>query len=125
MSTIIQRQEPWLTEDANKILSQIVLEGKNLSVFEYGSGASSIWFSKQKNINQIVSIEHDLDWYSKIHTQIKPTHLYLLKQMPYNNAINSFGLFDIILVDGRNRAKAVVDEVKKTFIDANGSSTCL
>jgi len=59
------RTEPWLTEEANRILDLIIQNGKNLRVFEYGMGASTIWFLKQKNVALLHSVEHD-PWQQKL-----------------------------------------------------------
>jgi len=105
---MIERTEPWLTEAANKILEQYVKTHKNIDVFEFGSGASTVWFSKQKNVNYLVSVEHDEKWYEEvIQYNQKPDAALLQTQLPYNSVINMFGLFDIILVDGRNRVKCI------------------
>lgn len=108
MPTNVLRAEPWLTETANKMLEEIIAIGKNLSVFEFGAGASTIWFSKQTNITHLVSVEHDEKWRMEVALkQQSATSILIHMQQPYNTAIDSFGLFDIILVDGRNRVKCI------------------
>lgn len=108
---MIERKEPWLTEDANKILAHLVDTHKDLTVFEFGSGASTIWFSKQKNIKQLVSCEHNKEWNEKVWMHVNRAKLdfYYLRDLPYNNIIKDFkfNTFDIILVDGRNRVKCI------------------
>jgi predicted O-methyltransferase YrrM len=105
---MIDRTEPWLTEDANKILTELVNKGKNLSVFEFGSGASTIWFSKQENVNVVISVEHDMDWWNQVGLiRNKDKAIIHLENQPYNHLIDRYGLFDIILVDGRNRVKCI------------------
>ena len=107
------RTEPWLTEEANRILDLIIQNGTNLRVFEYGMGASTIWFLKQKNVALLHSVEHDPEWYdfiSKEATRALPNAkkvALMRRDQPYHNAIDEAGRFDrkydIILVDGRNR----------------------
>jgi predicted O-methyltransferase YrrM len=101
------RTEPWLTEEANVILQKIIDNGKDLRIFEYGMGASTIWFLKQKNVKLLHSVEHDPEWFNYIKeeavelSKTKETSLILADQ-PYHNSITNIQ-FDIILVDGRNR----------------------
>ena len=102
---------PWLTAES------VVLLGKLLrtqdSVLEFGSGRSTIWFARRCGI--IVSVEHDLDWFKKVSSQIKqfsnvdfrhakleapaghvPPYLSLLDEFPDES-------FDVLVNDGRLR----------------------
>lgn len=55
---------PWLTFEAIDILKGLDLHNKR--VFEYGSGGSTLfWLDKGA---QVVSIEHDRDWYQRVRT---------------------------------------------------------
>lgn len=109
---IIERTEPWLTEHANQILEQYVNSHKNLHVLEFGSGASTVWFSKQPNIELFVSVEHDEQWSGAVALkQHSSTACLMTLQRPYNNAIDRFGLFDIILIDGRDRVKCIKSSI--------------
>jgi predicted O-methyltransferase YrrM len=115
------RTEPWLTEEANVILQKIIDNGKNLRIFEYGMGASTIWFAKQPSVEYIYSVEHEQEWFDEI-TRLMPSNAkstihvtLMLKKMPYNNAIESAvpqRPFDIILVDGRNRNLCIQSSIK-------------
>ncbi|HPD56835.1 MAG TPA: hypothetical protein P5294_06675 [Smithellaceae bacterium] len=53
---------PWLTPDANKILS-LWLKKTDVG-FEYGSGRSTLWFAKR--VRHLISVEHNLFWFKKI-----------------------------------------------------------
>lgn len=53
---------PWLTFEAMDLLKELDLHNKR--VFEYGSGGSTLfWLDKGA---QVVSIEHDRDWYQRM-----------------------------------------------------------
>jgi len=108
------RTEPWLTEEANVILQKIIDNGKNLRIFEYGMGASTIWFLNQKNVALLHSVEHDYQWFDFISieaTRALPNAkkvALMHRDQPYHNAIEGaegfrMQYYDIILVDGRNR----------------------
>lgn len=135
---MIERTEPWLTEAANEKLKSIINNGKNLHVFEYGSGASTIWFCKQPNVERIYSVEHDKKWLKELAQHLTPElakkAVFFMGETPYHYAIcwatenikiesevklstgtrlriacsqKPEGIFDIILVDGRNRVKCI------------------
>ena len=57
---------PWMTFDAIYFLRKHL--NKNMNVFEYGSGGSSIFFCK--SANSVVTVEHDMDWYRLVKKKI-------------------------------------------------------
>lgn len=83
---------------------------KKLSVFEYGSGASSLFFAKR--VQEVTSIEHDVQWYEQVKKMLKGVenvvliHLELNDLYPY--AIKTIGKdkrYDVVVVDGRKRVR--------------------
>jgi hypothetical protein len=79
---------------------------KNLSVFEYGAGSSTLYYAKR--VGKVVSVEHDENWYKKIvgskpansemiFTELMTDGAYAKKASALNEK------FDIIVVDGRDR----------------------
>lgn len=57
---------PWLTRDAVAILSDYL---KDTDVgLEFGSGRSTIWFSKR--VSKLISVEHDPVWYEKVENRL-------------------------------------------------------
>lgn len=53
---------PWFTYGALNFLADIITP--DLSVFEYGSGSSTIFFNC--NVKKVVSVEHDARWAEKL-----------------------------------------------------------
>lgn len=53
---------PWLTFKAKAWLESYLKP--NMSVFEYGSGGSTIFLSKK--VSKLISIEHDKNWYTEV-----------------------------------------------------------
>ena len=53
---------PWLTARAVDILSEWLRPDD--TVFEWGSGNSTVWFSER--VARVVSVEHDNAWYTKV-----------------------------------------------------------
>ena len=50
--------KPWFTYKAIRYLELLI--NKNMTAFEWGSGASTLWFSKL--CNRVTSIEHNMEW---------------------------------------------------------------
>lgn len=98
---------PWYTYPSIYFLEQRV--GNDLSVFEYGSGQSTIWFSKR--VKKVVSLEHDLDFHEFLKPKLRKLENVELIYEPlendkYSNKILDYkGAFDIVVIDGRERVK--------------------
>lgn len=103
---------------------------KNMKVFEWGSGGSTIFFCQRAG--KVVSIEHERAWYELVHSSIayhsiqncqylfiEPSNLILpgyessqyrdSSFRAYAAAIDAYpdGYFDVILVDGRARVACI------------------
>jgi len=79
---------------------------KDLTIFEYGSGSSTIFYAK--NVKRVVSVEHDEAWFNKI-VKSKPGNAEMIfckleRGGAYAQKAAALGeKFDIIIVDGRDR----------------------
>lgn len=99
---------PWMTYSAIHFLAARLTP--ELSVFEFGSGYSTLFFAQRTK--SIVSVEYDQEWYDKLSTQI-PANAELLFQDKdidgdYCRTINGqHQKFDIIIVDGRDRVNCI------------------
>lgn len=96
--------QPWLSVEANIFLKQRI--NSSLNIFEYGSGNSSIFFSKE--CNTVNSIEHDKRWYDAAKKDLQAfsnISLHLEENIDkYILAIVKTGKhFDLIIVDGVER----------------------
>lgn len=90
---------PWLTKEAVEFMYDYLKS--DMDVLEYGMGGSTVWMAKRCNVTSIESKE---SWYDETRNMLKEKHLearLVLQRRPYHNAVN--GLFDFILVDGRDR----------------------
>jgi hypothetical protein len=112
---------PWMTFSAIDYLEKNLT--KDMNVFEYGSGGSTLFFSQR--VNTITSIEHDKGWYDyelNILSKLNNLELKLIvpqlngrllnhgkdyENMYFDNYVNSIDdyedKFDLIIVDGRQR----------------------
>jgi len=87
----------------------------NMMIFEFGSGQSTLFFSKLAK--KVVTVEHDKNWFERINSQV-PDNVDLkfceLKgNPPYFRAASDYGEnFDVIIIDGRDRVNCVFDSYK-------------
>jgi predicted O-methyltransferase YrrM len=110
------RPVPWVTHEAVLFLNDYMAKNPNASILEFGSGSSTVWFSKRTD--HLVTIEHNPDWYNRVLSEISTNpecnfvHL-ILHEQPYYKVCNYFPneSFDLILVDGRNRKGCIVNSI--------------
>jgi hypothetical protein len=53
---------PWVTYGFIDFISDKL--NKNMDIFEYGSGNSTLWYAEK--VNSVTSVEHNKIWYEKI-----------------------------------------------------------
>jgi len=98
---------PWFTYSAISFLESRIT--RSHKIFEYGSGNSTIWFSKLAQ--SVFSCEHDGVWYNLLQKKTNniPNLTYILRQDLKNDYINEITnyteMFDIVIIDGRNRVE--------------------
>jgi len=81
---------------------------KEFSVFEIGSGNSTLFFAKK--VKEITSVEHDIEWYNKHKSKISNNSKIILslsdKSEDYIAGLKqSNKKYDIIIIDGNYRNK--------------------
>lgn len=88
---------PWYTYPAIEALS--AYDFRECDVFEYGAGASTLWWSQRGK--SVTSVEHNPAWVAEIRPTLPATCRLLLEEQrrPYINAIDR--LFDVIVIDGQ------------------------
>lgn len=104
---------PWFTYCSIKFISERL--NSKLSVFEYGSGNSTLWFSKR--VGEITSVEHDFDWHSKLKDKLKlkSNVNYFFRDLEtgvyQEEILNHKGKFDIVIIDGRERIQCTFNSI--------------
>jgi predicted O-methyltransferase YrrM len=91
------KARPVLTVTATILLKEIA-RGK--SVFEFGSGGSTLWFSKF--VKSLISVEDDPGFYEEVlaHLTDSPNvKLIFAETKVLPDAITNEGLFDVVFVD--------------------------
>lgn len=112
-------------------------KNKNITIFEYGSGSSTLFF--EDYFTNIYSVEHDENWYKVISKHIKKAKVFFVPPVKSNNPstsslkigykkldftdyvnfIDKIGLrFDIIFIDGRARQECL--KIAKNYLNPNG-----
>ncbi|WP_340077649.1 hypothetical protein [Leptobacterium sp. I13] len=103
---------PWMNYAVIDFLSKKL--NKSLHLFEYGSGFSTIYFSKRTA--SVTSVEYNKSWYDKVldlikeHTNAK-VHYYPLDD-GYISAIQKIDAskkYDVIIIDGRKRVHCALN----------------
>lgn len=104
---------PWVTYPAIEFLRRRLRA--DMSVFEYGSGGSTLWWAKR--VSEVVSVEHDRSWFEKLSSSIPANvslfHIELNDGGRYSRKIAEYnGKFDIVVVDGRDRVNCLKNSLR-------------
>ena len=124
----------WMSEISciEKILEEQAAKGRLINVLEYGSGKSTIYFSKflkRKGVSfSWTALEHFIPWYEKVISDLNENDLLgttkcILKSPTYeenkdihekqdmseyiNYPLDLKMKFDVVIVDGRKRAECL------------------
>lgn len=103
---------PWWNVAATDAVEQFLANCPNARVFEYGSGASTLWLARRAG--DVTSVEHDDAWASRMLACLRDQKNARLivagydpaepaGEQPYVQSIANGGDYDLIVVDGRLR----------------------
>ncbi len=97
---------PWLSYSFIHFLEPRL--HKQMNLFEYGCGNSTIWFAQR--VNWVDAVENDKNWITKIQNQLSDNTAIVYREVEenengeYAKAIATTGKFYyIVVVDGRDR----------------------
>ncbi len=96
---------PWYTYPSLYFLDTKQLS--ELRIFEYGSGNSTLWWSRKAA--SVVSVEHNREWFELISEQRPPNVTYVYRDLvpggEYSTEVTRHQdtPFDIVVIDGRDR----------------------
>ncbi len=130
---------PWWTLESTDIIERFLKGRGSVRIFEYGSGASTVWLTNRAA--EVISVEHDADWAAEVQDALlaigararvhcvpaqtaspntDPRHRSArdgyegLDFGAYVNSINDHeGRFDLIIIDGRCRAACLTPAIEK------------
>lgn len=102
----------WITYPAIDYLDNIDFTG--CRIFEYGSGASSLWWAKKAK--QVTSVEMEKDWFDHVISMV-PENVVVVHcpdGSRYPGVINDFeDFYDVIVIDGAERYQCALHAVPK------------
>ena len=122
---------PWIPYKATEWLEKTIGDGQIKTVFEYGSGESTLFF--QESVDRVVTVEHNENWYLRTKVRINPQIVKLICAPPlellegevvppqygsaassrlnfcdYVESINANDeRYDLVVVDGRARSGCI------------------
>jgi len=100
-------ETPWWNDGAIRYLENHLRAGDR--VFEWGSGASTVWLASRAA--EVTSVEHDLDWVSKVQGRCPAADVRAIPDDAhlYTSAIEGFedNSFDVVIVDGLHRVNCL------------------
>ena len=103
---------PWTTFGYIFFIEERLNE--EMSLFEFGSGNSTSFYSKR--VGSVTSVEHDYDWFNKIQASAPKNVLISYQELERGGSYCKFALrsgtqYDIIIVDGRDRVNCCINSV--------------
>ncbi|MBR2136897.1 MAG: class I SAM-dependent methyltransferase [Alphaproteobacteria bacterium] len=103
---------PWYTYPAIEYLSQFDYSNKN--IFEFGTGYSSMYWSKRAKT--VTSVEDKPEWYEKFSREFHADNwqmIYCDEKQGYEDVIQkNKQKYDVIIIDGKRRAECAQNAVK-------------
>lgn len=103
---------PWFTYASIAFLSKRIRP--EMTVFEYGSGGSTIWWSRR--VSRVIACEHDLEWFQAVAARVPANVELLYRELTpagaYTQTIQGYTRqFDIIVIDGRDRVQCAMNSL--------------
>ncbi len=114
---------PWMNYAIINFLQERL--HKNISIFEFGSGFSSVFYAQKAK--QVFSVEYNKEWKQKVEELFVENQLnnstvfYCEVNENYTKAIEKFlpkNKFELIIVDGRQRVNCAKESF--TYLAENG-----
>lgn len=104
------REIPWFTYSAIQWLDKVL--NRDLALFEYGAGSSTVWLAAR--VNRIESVESDHSWFNELDQPENGSIVFHPSgddwwhgeaSDPYVVSITAGGPWDVIVVDGLARTQ--------------------
>jgi len=109
---------PWVTYSFISYIENRL--NKKMSIFEYGSGNSTLYFAEK--VNHVISVEHDKEWFENllenIPENVQLKHCDLQYAGDYCKTIVSTDRkYSIIIIDGRDRVNCILNSTSSLSQD--------
>ena len=126
LEDLLRLDVPWWTFQASERVSDFLADQPSARVFEWGSGASTVWLSRRAQ--SVTSVEHDARWAAMVQPALpENAHVHVVEPVPAHGHIGQQlsekpgfegldfadyvaalddvdGSFDLVVVDGRARS---------------------
>lgn len=104
---------PWIAYPAVSFISRRARP--EMIVFEYGSGASTLWWASR--VRHVYSVEHDRRFYSELLPRLPANATLAYAELgpdgAYAESVLAPGVaFDVVVIDGRDRVRCVPQAVR-------------
>jgi len=103
---------PWLTYSAIDFLKERM--NNNLTILEFGSGNSTLFFAKR--VKKVTSVEHDNTWFQNIIrkkiSNVKIKFVSSATAKDYLQPLDEDGKYDVIIIDGLYRNECIKASLK-------------
>lgn len=117
---------PWYTYSAISFLERRIKP--NFSVFEFGSGHSTLWWAERTQ--QVTAVEHNTDWFARMKVRL-PKHVdyKMVRLKHYNKTTRTENgdysrvaqrcdrRFNVIVIDGRDRVNCARNSLSALTTD--------
>lgn len=122
---------PWITFSARRWLASILND--RMSVFEYGSGGSTLYFAEK--VKHVYSVEHDPDWFATVSAELIAMgrkHVQYILEPPSSDSFDSPEYMSKRFPDQRASFRRYVDTIDLcpdqsldlVFIDGRARNAC-
>ena len=95
---------PWFTHPAIEFFNERL--SKEMTLFEYGGGNSTLYFSR--HVGYVTTVEHNQEWFEHLQRSSPENCAVIYRELEYGGAYANTShetgkRYDIIVVDGRDR----------------------
>lgn len=96
---------PWYTYPAIDFLDNSLRP--DVSVFEYGSGHSTIWYAER--VKDVVGVEHSPEWAEIVQSQLPESGRVVMQseKHSYINEVDNHAPVDLVVIDGEYRPDCI------------------
>lgn len=103
---------PWMNFTVIAVLAERL--NKSMSLFEYGSGYSTLFYAER--VGSVDSVEYDQEWFGTIREQLPDNaNLIFVERSTdgdYCRTITRMGKkYDVVIVDGRDRVNCIAQSI--------------
>lgn len=109
---------PWVTYPFIDFIEKRLT--KQIDIFEYGAGNSTLYYASK--VNSITSVEHDKDWFDKISATMPNNSKLIYQELVYGGEYSEMAKtqklkYQLIIIDGRDRVNCIKNSLDALAVD--------